>query len=623
MSDVAEARARDDATSIRELTLRLEALRDEMRVRYEQAAAVVERVHPSHRLSAANLIDYLVLRGYDMREIQDQLAELGLSSLGRAEEHVITTLERVIDNLYVLAGDARRLRTESAVSFNEGRRILAANSQALLGANRPARSARILVTMPTEAADDYELVVGLVAHGMDAARINCAHDDREHWRAMAENVRRAAGEAGRVCQVLMDVPGPKLRTGPIEPGPRVVRLRPRRDAYGRPVATARALLVADPPASEAADGSIAIPVDAAWLAGLCVGDRITLRDTREASRVAIITAVTDAGAWADFADTTYLATGTLLSAPGRRETTVGPLPALEQSLLVRRGDVLTLTSDLTPVPALGWSDRGGEGAPERARVRIGCTMPAALAAASVGERVFLDDGKIGGVVTEVRPGEVDVAITQAGAAGTRLRSEKGINLPDTDLGASALGPDDVDLLPFLVEHADVIALSFAQHPDDVTALQAHLEALGGEELGIVLKIETVRGFARLPEMLLSAMASSRVGVMVARGDLAVECGFERLSEVQEEILWLCEAAHVPVIWATQVLDQMARTGQPSRAEISDAVMAGRAECVMLNKGPHIIEAVGALDDILGRMDSYQHKKTALLRRLTTWTTVLG
>jgi len=98
----------------------------------------------------------------------------------------------------------------------------------------------------------------------------------------------------------------------------------------------------------------------------------------------------------------------------------------------------------------------------------------------------------------------------------------------------------------------------------------------------------------------------------------VECGFERLAELQEEMLWLCDAAHVPVIWATQVLDQMARTGQPSRAEISDAAMAGRAECVMLNKGPHVVEAVASLDDILGRMASHQRKKVALLRRLRSW-----
>jgi pyruvate kinase len=106
--------------------------------------------------------------------------------------------------------------------------------------------------------------------------------------------------------------------------------------------------------------------------------------------------------------------------------------------------------------------------------------------------------------------------------------------------------------------------------------------------------------------------------MVARGDLAVEYGFERLAEVQEEMLCLCASGHLPVIWATQVLDQMARSGQPSRAEVTDAAMAGRAECVMLNKGPHIVEGVGALDDILRRKASHQRKKEALLRRLQSW-----
>jgi pyruvate kinase len=62
-------------------------------------------------------------------------------------------------------------------------------------------------------------------------------------------------------------------------------------------------------------------------------------------------------------------------------------------------------------------------------------------------------------------------------------------------------------------------------------------------------------------------------------------GYERLAELQEEILWLCEAAHLPVIWATQVLEQLAKSGLPSRAEISDAAMGERAECVMVNKGP--------------------------------------
>ena len=116
-------------------------------------------------------------------------------------------------------------------------------------------------------------------------------------------------------------------------------------------------------------------------------------------------------------------------------------------------------------------------------------------------------------------------------------------------------------------------------------------------------------------MLLAAMKAPRCGVMIARGDLAVECGFERLAEVQEEILWICEAAHVPVIWATQVLETLAKEGMPSRAEITDAAMAQRAECVMLNKGPHVVEAVQVLDDILRRMQGHQAKKRSMLREL--------
>ena len=103
--------------------------------------------------------------------------------------------------------------------------------------------------------------------------------------------------------------------------------------------------------------------------------------------------------------------------------------------------------------------------------------------------------------------------------------------------------------------------------------------------------------------------------MIARGDLAAECGFERMAELQQEILWICESAHVPVIWATQVLEGLAKRGHASRAEISDASMSQSAECVMLNKGPYIIDAVRTLDDILRRMQDHQSKKRSMLRKL--------
>jgi pyruvate kinase len=75
---------------------------------------------------------------------------------------------------------------------------------------------------------------------------------------------------------------------------------------------------------------------------------------------------------------------------------------------------------------------------------------------------------------------------------------------------------------------------------------------------------------------------------------------------------------MPVVWATQVLENMAKTGRPSRAEITDASMGVRADCVMLNKGPHILDAMRTLDDILRRMQEHQSKKRPLLRALKSW-----
>ena len=160
-------------------------------------------------------------------------------------------------------------------------------------------------------------------------------------------------------------------------------------------------------------------------------------------------------------------------------------------------------------------------------------------------------------------------------------------------------------------------MSFVQRPSDVDDLEDALAALPPRpELGLLLKIETQRGFAALPRLLLQAIGRRPLGVMIARGDLAVECGYVRLAEVQEEILWLCEAAHVPVVWATQVLERLAKKGLPTRAEITDAAMSERAECVMLNKGPHIVEAIQLLDEILRRMHGHQRKKSARLRPLS-------
>ena len=170
-------------------------------------------------------------------------------------------------------------------------------------------------------------------------------------------------------------------------------------------------------------------------------------------------------------------------------------------------------------------------------------------------------------------------------------------------------------LDFIAQHADVVGLSFVRRPEDVINLQQELAKRGQSRLGIILKIESRQAFDQLPLIMIAALRHHPVGIMVARGDLAVEIGFERLAEVQEEILWLSEAAHIPVIWATQVLETLAKTGMPSRAEVTDAAMGGRAECVILNKGEHVVEAVRFLDNVLHRMQAHQLKKRSMLRRL--------
>jgi pyruvate kinase len=565
-------------------------------------SAEIAAVVPEHIVDAINLVHYLALRQSDVRQLQRRLAERGLSSLGRCEPHVLATVQCVLAAL-----DGETPPGEPVpLTFQQGRAALDRNTDALFGPRPPGRVSRVMVTLPAEAADDYSLVRQLVAEGMDVARINGAHDGRSEWERMASHVRRAVAETGRHCLVSMDLPGPKLRTGPLVEGPRVVKLRPERDLRGVPVAPARATLVG---MQEADNVGRTVPADPSWIKRRRPGDVVALHDTRGSFRELRVIEVSPGGCIVEASDTTYLESGIVLSCDGDT-TNVGELASLPQFHRLQVGDLLVLTRDL--LPAAPWH-HGQIGT-----ARIGCTLPAAFGAARVGHRVILDDRRMTGIIECVDDDEIGVRILTASPKGAPLRGEKGINLPDTKLAVPVVTDADVPLLEAAAENADMLALSFLRHEHDVDDVREILKRVGGERLGLILKIETAAAFSRLPEILLHAMRSSRVGVMIARGDLADEVGFERLAEVQGEILWLCEAAHLPVIWATAVLDQLARTGQPSRAEVSDAAMAQQAECVMLNKGPHIGTAIVVLDDILRRMSGHQRKKTALLRPLLSW-----
>jgi pyruvate kinase len=250
-----------------------------------------------------------------------------------------------------------------------------------------------------------------------------------------------------------------------------------------------------------------------------------------------------------------------------------------------------------------------------------CSIPEILDQLEVGARVWIDDGHIGARVELITDEGVLLRITHARLKGEKLGADKGLNFPDTTLRFSPLTEKDRQDLDFVATHADIVGYSFVQEAGDIELLQRELQArlpLNASIPGIIAKIETPLAVRNLPELIVQAAGKQPFGIMIARGDLAVEIGYQRLAEIQEEILWLCEAAHVPVIWATQVMENLVKNGIPSRAEITDAAMAERAECVMLNKGPYIAEAVTILDDVLTRMQAHQVKKTPQLRALHSW-----
>ena len=454
----------------------------------------------SFLLSGHNLATYLALRQRDLRPLQAALMPWGLSSLGRSESRVLATLDAVIATLSsIVQEDKAHLPKRPPLrAFFLGERLLNENAKALFGQPSSPRRVRILVTLPTEAAHDYGFVRDLLQRGMNCVRINCAHDAPAEWEAMIAHVRRAELETGRTCKVLMDLGGPKARTGQVS------------------------------------------------------------------------------------------------------------LPEPKQRL--HKGEHLLLTRE-SPVVSPHYP------------IQVACQLPEVLDQLQVGTEVWIDDGKLGTQVEVILPEGLLLRVTHARDKGEHLRPDKGLNFPGTELHLSPLTEQDRRDLDFIARYADIVGYSFVQEAADIDLLQRELQKRQGEKarpLALIAKIETPRAVRNLPELIVHAAGKQPLGVMIARGDLAVEIGYERLAEMQEEILWVCEAAHVPVIWATQVLENFVSKGTPSRAEMTDVVMAERAECVMLNKGPYVAEAVTVLDHVLTRMQDHQMKKTPQLRALHMW-----
>lgn len=574
----------------------------------------LNQIPDSHRTSAANLIHYLALRKHDIRDLQRELGNIGLSSLGRSESHVIASLENVLNILQHLSDEPLTpdFEASSPFKFTTGTKILDCHADELLGLAPENRNVRIMVTLPSHAATDRKLVSELMEAGMDIARINCAHDSETTWTGMIQNIRSSENELGKKCLILMDLAGPKLRTGEMEAGAAFLHLKPERDERGLVQKPTTLKLI---PESSGPVNENEVKISDAAFRKLKIGDELKFKDIPGRARKFKVFYKDHDYILTKSKKSVYLENGTEAKIYRKSKkvahTLFTGIPSQPSVIRLNNGDILRVTSDKTLGSPAKLDSKGKITEP----ATVPCTIKEIFRQVKAEESILFDDGKIAGVIEDVQPELMTVQITRAGNNGSKLASDKGINFPDSNLNIPPVTEYDKECLTFALRHADMVGFSFVKQAEDIELLHSLISQQSNRNIGIVLKIETKAAFENLPTLFLVGLKRPPLGVMVARGDLGIEMGFERMAEVQEEILWLCEAAHVPVIWATQVLEQLNKKGLPSRSEVTDAAMSARAECVMLNKGTFMVETVKFLQDILMRMQDHQQKKTPTLRRL--------
>lgn len=343
-----------------------------------ETASIRERFRPpSDDPALVNLAHYLALRRHDLRPLQRELMWRGLSSLGRLESRVLPTLDAVLSLLDRMTEQRTSVTAPDEAAFFAGEARLEAATDTLFGPPLAHRRGRIMVTLPSEAADDAALVAGFARSGMDIARINCAHDDSAAWRAMSLHVRAAGELVGRRLSVLMDIAGPKIRTETVLAPDRTARLMP--------------------------------------------------------------------------------------------------------------GEALRLVAAGAPRVSAD------------VRFSAAVSLPEMVSRLSRGDRFRYDDGKLEGTIETVSDGEAVVRIGRTRAGGTKLKPQKGINLPDTALGLAPLTAKDEGDLATVVECADMIGYSFVSRPEDIDLLEEALHRTGANDrpLGLVAKIERPEAVSNL------------------------------------------------------------------------------------------------------------------------------
>ncbi|PKI52137.1 hypothetical protein CRG98_027553 [Punica granatum] len=565
--------------------------------------------HRNYMTSAANLIHHLAIRSLDIEQLKHDAICTGLLDLGTINSHVLASVTAGIqlchyassnspsaqDNIGLRPHSAESLdkRKNGDFSINALRKRASLNRERLFGTFHDRRTTLIMVTIGMEATQSESLIPDLLNKGTTVFRINCAHGDSSLWSEIIRRVRHNSRALEKPCRILMDLAGPKLRTGRLKPGPCVIKVSPKRDASGEVMVPAQVWLLqkgAWAPHAHVPPDAVLYIDGPELLDRLGPRDVLRFHDARGRERVLKINSKLHAtGGHSFLAEcprTAYIHSGAEMHLKGKKGKhllgRVVDVPASEPFIRLRVGDLLIITRDSSC-----------EREPTGGAHRITCPSGYLFDSVKPGERIYFDDGKIEGVIQGTGHSEVIVSITRAGIRGTKLGSDKSINIPESSIRFQGLTSKDLMDLDFVSSCADMVGVSFVRDVQDIVLLRRELEQRKLDNLGIILKIETESGFKNLPLLLLEAMKGPNpLGVMIARGDLAVECGWEKLAYLQEEILSICGAAHVPV------LESLVKSGVPTRAEITDVALGRRASCIMLNKGKNLLEAVATLNAIL-------------------------
>ena len=442
----------------------------------KQFAAEVDSTAGGYRDSVRNLLHYLGLRQHDLSKLQQELRTLGLSWLARTEAHVLAGADAVLVALHALAiADVPKGRlAQQPVTFETGPALLEQHTSLLLGPV-PDHGTRIMVTMPSQAGDDYRLIRDLLAAGMDLMRIDCAHDSPDVWRRMISNLEAAQHEVDRPCRVMMDLAGPKLRTGELGGNSRLVHWKVRKNPRGEVIAPARIRVVAATGKHLEPDAAPELPVGAELLAAARTGDYLLLESTPNRPRKLRVVHKSGSVCWAETNHSGYAEPGTPIALMRNGDGViargeVGEVPWLEEPVLVFRGEFLVVTA-----PSQTPCNEGIGDGHSPIEARVPCTLPEVFQFVEKGHRILFDEGRIEGVVVEAASHQSVVEVTRADRNGSKLRSDRPIHLPDSNLQLAALTDQDLRDLDFVAAHADIVGLSFVRGPQDLLDLQRELE----------------------------------------------------------------------------------------------------------------------------------------------------